>query len=384
MPLNVLVIGCYRDGGSGYARAAADNIMALDAAGANVVCRPLCLGPAVDPVYPELAEFETRRLPYFDAVLQHIPPYAMHYCAEAGVNVGAFYFETHPIPSPWVSRACLMDTMMLPCDEMVEQFKSLPHYEPRMNIFKMPIPSNVNRYECSYKPVPKFEAYKDGGRFLFYTIGEFVRRKNFSGLLRAYYAEFRQNEPVGLVVKASLMDKTPEEVNALVAMTCQEVMRGMKIHNTPPVFIVSDRLPEEQLMALHLACDCFVQPSMGEGWSIPAFDALAFGKTPIVTDAGGYKEYLDDSVAWMVPGRREPVFAEGDVHADLFTGRQTWCAPDLLHLRKCMRQAYEEKSFREEKASRGLARACDFSYEAIGPQLMKALAQNVRQRVGSI
>ena len=40
--MKVLFIGCYRDG-TGWAKAAGDYILAMDAAGIDVVCRPLKL-----------------------------------------------------------------------------------------------------------------------------------------------------------------------------------------------------------------------------------------------------------------------------------------------------------------------------------------------------
>ena len=36
-------------------------------------------------------------------------------------------------------------------------------------------------------------------------------------------------------------------------------------------------ISEEDIYSIHSSCDCFVMPSYGEAWCIPAFDAMGFG-----------------------------------------------------------------------------------------------------------
>lgn len=372
MSTRILYVGTYRNR-SGYARAAGDNILALQAAGAELAIRPVSYAPMDEPIYPELAELENRRFDSYDMVVQHIPPYGMSYFGEAGANIGSFYFETMPLSAQWTRRACLMDAVLMPCNAHAEAFKAAPGYDPKTRVVTCPIPTNINRYAQSYSGIRKFDKYKQDGRFVFYTIGELNKRKNLSGLLRAFFAEFGAHEPVALVVKATMEKKSSEEITNHVATIVQEVARGCKMPDTPPVHVIPERLSEDEMMALHLACDCFVQPSCGEAWSIPAFDAMGFGKAPIVTATGGYLEYINETNGWLIPGRMEPVFAEGDTHGELFTGKQSWCVPDLLMLRQRMREAYEDRSGYEEKAACGLECASKFSYEVLGPRLLEVL-----------
>lgn len=373
----VLVVGPYREG-SGYARAAADLALALHAAGADVACRPVCYGPAGEPADPRLVPLEARRFPAPDALLQVLPARDQALDRAGGRNVGLFFPESAPIPSAWVRRACLLDAALFAAREHAGWFRAAPGYDPARPALHCPLPADPARYLRSYPRVPRFEAFKAGGRFLFYTVGELVKRKNLSGLLRAFFAEFRGGEPVGLVVKTHLAGQGPAAAEAHAHAIVREVLRGAKLADPPPVWVVADRLSEAGLAALHLACDVFVQPSFAEGWSYPAFDALAFGKTPVVTATGGYLEYVDAAVGWLVPGRPEPVFGERDVCPELFTGRQTWVAPDLVALRRAMREAYEDRALRADKASRGLERASELSYEALGPRLLKALLHEGR------
>ena len=69
--------------------------------------------------------------------------------------------------------------------------------------------------------------------------------------------------------------------------------------------VLSSRIPEQDLYGLHQYCDCFICPSHGEAWSIPSFDAMAFGNTPICSDFGGPRDFIDKdnkNTGWVVSG----------------------------------------------------------------------------------
>ena len=44
---------------------------------------------------------------------------------------------------------------------------------------------------------------------------------------------------------------------------------------------------------LHKTCDCFIQPSSGEGWSIPTQEAMLTGNPVISSSNGGITDLLD-------------------------------------------------------------------------------------------
>lgn len=366
--MRVLVAGLYREP-SGYGRAAQDLILALDEAGADVACRPVQLTHNQQTNHPRIRELERKSFPgRSDVLFQHCPPYLMQYCGRGGLNIGSFYTETSPLPLNWVSHASLLDMQVVPTQLMRDTLLESPHYHKPAVV--VPLPCDASKYERQFDAPENVRDF-GRGRFLFYTVGEWVKRKNTSGLLKAFFAEFKSWEPVGLVIKTGIAGQTAAQVQQTVLNEIDLVRKGTKLATTAPVMLITERLTDDELMGLHQACDVFVQPSCGEAWSIPAFDALGFGKTPIVTMDGGYREYVDDSVGWLTPGRREPVFGEGEVHAELFTGRQTWMAPDLLALQQQMRQAYEDAELRTAKAARGLDRVKMFSHANVGQQLLK-------------
>ncbi len=374
--MRTLFIGMFREG-SGYSRAAIEYVLALDAAGVDVVARQAAFYPKKLSLPHRLEELLAKPGGgKFDVLFQHCPPYQYDYCGEAGLNVGAFYAETHPLPYSWTSRANQMDLLLASDRHMNASLIAGGITRP---VETVPVPADLSRYLRSYT-APKGCDFFHEGLFLFYTVGELVKRKNLSGLLRAYFAEFRPDEPVGLVVKTGMAGQDASEVLKHVVVIHDEVKKGSRFARVPQVFIVPDRMTDDEVFGLHQHCDCFVQPSFAESWSLPAFDAMAMGKTPIVTDAGGYCEYIDNSIGWAVPTRVEPVFAEGDTHGDLFTGRHTWHVPDLLALRSAMRSAYEDADLRVAKSERGLERASQFSHDAVGALLKGVLSRHAETK----
>jgi glycosyltransferase involved in cell wall biosynthesis len=373
--MKALYLGCYA-GYSGYAQAALDTILALDAAGVKVAARHVMTHPRQRELPEAVRLMERTKFATYDAVIHHLPPYMASYDARAGLNVTVFYTETHPLPKIWAARAALMDLVLAPSDYEVGVIKgAMAKLGSPTAVEKVHIPCDVSRYERSYSS-RSAEKLNDG-RFTFYTIGELVARKNLAGLLRAFYSEFSPHEPVKLVVKTNLVGLSPAEVEAKVGAVVREAKENLKLYRDESVYdmerVVLGSLPEADLMALHAACDCYVQPSRGESWNIPAHDAMGMGKTPILTACGGHLEYLDDATGWLVPARPEPVSGDWSVHPELYNARQTWHAPDLLSLRKAMREAYENPALRKQKSDAGRDRVYDFSHEAVGQRLRGVL-----------
>jgi glycosyltransferase involved in cell wall biosynthesis len=210
-------------------------------------------------------------------------------------------------------------------------------------------------------------------------VGEFVRRKNFGALVKAFCLEFEQDEPVQLVLKTSVPGLGPPEAAQRVRQFCCDVQKGLRLwgreqsEGDDRIKVVTDRLSDDDLLKLHAACDCFVCPSYGEAWCYPAMDAMAMGKTPICTGWSGFTSYLSGAEGWLVDYRLEPCFGAHDACTGLYAGSENWASVDVNYLRRCMRAAFSQERARKEKSQAGVRRAYDFSYEVVGRRLLGAL-----------
>lgn len=373
--MRVLYVGVYRDG-TGWSRAAEEYIRALDAAGVDVVCRPLKLNDVDHKPHPRVLELESKSPAGCDVCVQHVLPHHADFNGRFRRNVAMFATESSNFrASAWADRVNAMGRAVV---FNRQSRRACLDSGVTALVFVVPHATDVERFQRSYDPPDLLKPTRERGEFNFYTVGEFVRRKNFAALVKAFHLEFGPDEPVNLVLKTAVPGQSPADSADTVRRFCEEIKRGLKLHGGAieqykQEIVVTDRLTEQGMMRLHAGCDVFVQPSYGEAWSIPAFDAMAMGKTPIVTAATGYLDYVSDAEGWLVGCRGEPAFGAFDTFEDLLVGDESWASVDTNHLRWCMRRAYADSRLREDKAARGIAKAYEFSHEAVGATLRQAL-----------
>lgn len=370
--MRVLYISVGKDG-TGWGQAALDYMLALDAAGVDVVPRFVKLNNRQIQLPDRIRELEHRPSRGCDIVIQHLLPNQYDYNGRL-TNVAMYYTETSEFP--WGDRINCLDFAIVANHQ---QFAASRKSGVTIPIDVIPCPTNIERFQRTYGALDQLAPYKERGDFLFYGVGEWVRRKNWASLLKAFHLEFDPAEPVQLVIKSDRPGLDAETSREQIRSACNEIKYGLKLHGGRLDFykdeiIITERLTEQGMMKLHATCDCFVQPSYGEAWSIPAFDAMGMGKTPIVTACTGFLDYMSEDCGWLVECREEPVFGVNDTFEDLFVGTETWSSVDVPHLRRCMRDAFANRQKREEKAMNGISRAYDFSYEAVGPLMRETLA----------
>ena len=369
--MNVLYVGNYRDG-TGYGQAAEDYILSLDSVGVNVVCKPLIFNNNKHIPHKRIIEIEKRSCANYDIVVQHTLPIHMQYDSRFSLNVALFSHETDSfVMSGWKEKINNMDICVVSNND---NLKSCIKSDVKIPTYVVHQARDFSIYNKNYKKLEEIINNTFSNDFIFYTIGEKTRRKNLTSLLKAYFLEFRENESVCLIVKT---DDSEEED---FFKYCKSIASGLNIVNHPRVFLISKRLTDNDIFRLHSSCDAFVQCSYGEGWSIPAFDALGFGKTPIVTNCTGYKEYLDESVAWMVDCYKEPVFNTDRLDSGMMHGSEFWWTVDINELRKKMRECYSEQGQREERKEKSLDRAYEFCHEKIGENFLKVLKKCLQEK----
>ena len=371
--MKVLYIGVYKDG-TGWAHAAQDYILALDAAGIDVVPRAIKQSHVMGEVPERILELEQNNPRDCNVVIQNTLPHLMEYSGRFEKNIGLYFTETDGYrESSWPSRLSLMDELWVPNFQMVFAARDSG---VRTRMKELPVPCDTSKYERAGFHVNTF-AELSNERFRFYFIGEIKQRKNISALLQAFHLEFGVNEPVDLVIKANFGEETEQDCRLRLTEIADRVKRGLKLYPHPQDYkqeiVITQYLTESSLLDLHDCCDCFVAPSFGEAWCIPAFDAMCLGKTPIVNNVGGMSSFVNNNNGWLVDNHKEPVFNMLETFQDLYMGYENWWRIDVLELRSAMREAYENKSLKSTKSSNGMADRYNFSHAAIGEKMKECL-----------
>lgn len=375
--MKVVFTGVYLDG-TGWGKAANDYILALDAAGVDVVPRPIVLGGGFRDINPRVAELEKKDPANADVIVQNILPHLMRYNSRT-TNVGLCFFETSNFYyTSWVENLNLMDATITPTVSGNATCKNSGVTKP---LHVVPVPTNVDKFINKYQPI----GFKDKNKFTFYTIGEWTKRKNIAAILKAFHTEFDTGEPVEIILKTTPtgLGNNPKE---FIDSYIKEVKMGLKLYPRLEDYrqekIVCDYWPDDKVYGIHQSCDCFVSASFGEGWCVPAFDAMGFGKTPIVPFSTAFTTYIGPSTGYLVDTHEENCFGHVTGLGDLYTAHENWWVPSTISLRQQMRVAYENHSSnnQSEKSKAGRERVFEFSYDKIGKQFKDTLEKCMNQK----
>lgn len=327
--MKVLYIGHFHEG-SGWTEAAVNNALALNSVGVDVVCRSLRLGRGI-------LDSRVEKLVEKDAIganvnIQHILPEYYEYDASYK-NIAYFDGETYNLknqPSNWYSKLKMMDEVWLSNDKNRSEL-------PGSKVVGHPVDSS------KYLNQDKLSIPQLAGNYVFYTIADANRRKNTLDLIRAFHTEFSRNEPVSLLLKLSYGNTNNNDFMRGLSEEINGIKSKLKIHydisRYIPEVIISDRLSDQEMIAVHNTCDCYVNPSHGEGWNLPLFDAWAIGNR-IISPFADYPYYSVNSIGWTKLSTTEDSIFDYETIPYIGTAREQWDTINVLELQRAMRNAY--------------------------------------------
>ena len=190
--MKVLYIGPYRDF-TGYGEAATNYILAMDEVGIDVVPRPLKLNDNDGKVPDRLEELEKKSEEGAKICIQHCLPRDFVYDGHF-FNIGAFAWETDSFhhKTNWVEKCNLMDEIWTGAQIHKEHFLKAGIKVP-IYVFPQAVDTDFVMPKAFHVPGHK--------GYLFYSIFQWIERKNPRALLRAYWKEFQGEENVSLALK---------------------------------------------------------------------------------------------------------------------------------------------------------------------------------------
>jgi glycosyltransferase involved in cell wall biosynthesis len=179
--------------------------------------------------------------------------------------------------------------------------------------------------------------------FRFLHISSALPRKGVDILLEAWGRAFTADDDVLLLLKTF-----PNPHNDVEAQL--SALRARYPHHASVVHIEAD-LPESEIAGLYEWCDVVVLPTRGEGFCLPAAEALRRGRPVIVTDFGGSRDFCRSDCAWTV----DFAFRKSQAHFGLFDS--VWAEPDAGSLVAALHSARRSSRHeREKRAANGRPR----------------------------
>src|SRR6516225_9923999 len=128
--------------------------------------------------------------------------------------------------------------------------------------------------------------------FTFLHISSGLARKGIEELITAYCLAFSRRDPVLLVIK-TFANPTNTIDSWVVRLTSWS-------KHSPAIQVISEELDQQQMDFLYHVADAVLVPSRGEGFNLPAAEAMARGLPVILTRHSGHLEFCNDENSWLI------------------------------------------------------------------------------------
>lgn len=369
----ILYVGPIRDF-SGYATAARNYVRALNDSGCNLATRALRYDGGNTPMSAVEKTLNNKDINDVDIVLCHTTPNEQE-IKEGVFNCCYFAWETDRVPDEWVKQLNKMDLIMVPCDDNILACRVAGVKPP---VVKVPHTFDVNYYRNA---PAKYDMHNFDGYFKFLSICQLSKKKGVDALIFAYLNEFKAKDKTLLILKVYVNPNDSDAEKNIIAQNINEIKASLRLKEDeyPRIQVIHGVSDEDVIKKLYKTADCYVLPSRGEGWGIPHFDALGFGLPSIGLKWGGTREFINNKNGWLVDYTMQPCHSMPHPHNFMYTANDNWAEPDILSLRKAMREAFiewsidkvskDELSAWQTRKNNALATAKLYDHSVVGPHM---------------
>jgi len=181
----------------------------------------------------------------------------------------------------------------------------------------------------------------------------------------AFKQEFTKKDNVKMIVKINMAYNNPnwDLAKDMLAIGIDKYPDGQNIH------VIPENIPYHQLPELYNKGDCFVCPTRSEAFGLTMAEAMACGLPVITTNFGGQTDFVNNENGWLIDYTLE------NVKGDLMYEGIKWAVPDMIHLRKCMREAYENRDITRAKGLKALTDIQNFTWQNSSKTAIKHLEE---------
>lgn len=230
------------------------------------------------------------------------------------LTVNLSMFEGTRIPQPWLRFSERHDLVIVPTVSSRLAWAGRGFPEDRLRVCPLgvdPEPAEgpaVHLLTPAGRPALSF-------RHRILNVSDFIPRKNLDGVLRVWLKATSAADDAVLILK--LGKGNPQTAAAVQMLFHQtEAVVGRRFREAAPIILVLGALDEASMDGLFRTSTHYWSLSHGEGWDLPMSRAGAMGLQLVAPAHSSYVDYLDDTVARLIPS------APGPAH--LPNSREPW------------------------------------------------------------
>jgi glycosyltransferase involved in cell wall biosynthesis len=165
--------------------------------------------------------------------------------------------------------------------------------------------------------------------FTFLHVSSCFPRKGADLLIAAYAKAFRQQDNVRLLIKTF-----PNPHNDVAAQVARLKSEDLGVSD---ITVIEQDFDDDEMLALFRQADAMVLPTRGEGFNLPAAEAMAAGMPLIVTGYGGHVDFTTPDNCRFLAFH----FARSASH--VADNGSLWVEPDLDDLVSAFREIHRER-----------------------------------------
>lgn len=244
--------------------------------------------------------------------------------ASADIRLIIFFWEETAIPHATISLLNeKFDAILVAAEFVASALRNSGCNKP---IFV--IPMGVDHLVDYSAPLMHLQDITPEKPFRFLHVSSVFERKGPEFLLAAFIEQFDANDNVELYIKTF-----PNPHNRIHE---QLALFSATKNNPPRVIIDETDASKETLQSLYRSAHTLVLPTRGEGFNLPAAEALALGLPVIVTGFGAHIDFCTTKTSLLIP------FCFDLSESHLKGAHSCWVTPDTLALSSLLQQSVDE------------------------------------------
>ena len=297
-----------------------------------------------------------------------------------GKNIGYCVWEGDKVPESWIDDMLNpdIDLIFVPSEHTKQAIwntywkgsnyeymnkkvlKNKPDKEFWNKIKIIPHGVNTNLfYECKVKEKDKPFRFicNKGWR------GTSWDRGGVQYLIQAFSEEFTKEEKIELAIKLN-----PAYMNPAIL---QQSIDALQLPiDRPPINIILNNIPFNELVHLYNKADCFITPTRCESFGLPGLEAMACGLPVVLTNYGGQTDYMTKKNSLFIDYKLE------EVKEDMMYEGIQWATPNKEDLKKKLRWAFNNQKKIKEMGQQALKDSKKWTWDISAKKIMKLLSQS--------